>query len=133
MRRVRGQREVTLATQGPHGCGDLRVADPDGCRGAAVGADRDGGEGRTTKARYTGIEPVWFSDSRPNPRWFGHVPGVVMNPEVPWDMVPGQRSVTVVSGVRVLVPRRYQDIRCRPCHQRDMNARRLANYPLPTR
>jgi hypothetical protein len=73
---------------------------------------------RTTKARHAGIEPVWFSDSRSNPRWFGHVPGVVMNPDVPWDRLPGQRSVTVVSGVRVLVPKLCQDIRNGQCPRR---------------
>jgi hypothetical protein len=41
-----------------------------------------------------------------------------MNPEVPWDRLPGQRSVTVVSGVRVLVPKRCQDIRNGQCPRR---------------
>lgn len=59
---------------------------------------------RTTQARYAGVEPVWFSDSHSDPKWLGHVLGVRMNPEVAWDTLPGQRSVTVVSGVRVLVP-----------------------------
>lgn len=73
---------------------------------------------RTTKARHAGIEPVWFSDSRSDPRWLGHVPGIRMNPEVPWDTLPGQRSVSVVSGVRVLVPKQCQDIRNGQCPQR---------------
>jgi len=73
---------------------------------------------RTTKARHAGVEPVWFSDSRSDPRWLGYVPGVRMNPEVPWDTLPGQRSVTIVSGVRVLVPKQCQDIRNGQCPKR---------------
>ena len=73
---------------------------------------------RTTKARYAGVEPVWFSDSKSDPSWLGHVPGIRMNPEVPWDTLPGQRSVTVVSGVRVLSPKPCQEMRNGQCPMR---------------
>lgn len=65
---------------------------------------------RTTKARRAGVLPVWFSDAaRRDPLWMWHVPGVRMH-EQAWDTLPRARSVTVVSGVRVIVPRRCRDI-----------------------
>lgn len=65
---------------------------------------------RTTQARRAGVEPVWFADSGSVPSWNWKVPSIRMNPEVPWDVVPSRRSVTVVSGVRIIVPLRCQDI-----------------------
>jgi len=73
---------------------------------------------RTTQARHAGVEPVWFSDSHSDPKWLGRVPGVRMNPDVAWDRLPGQRSVTVVSGVRMLAPKHCQDIRNGQCPRR---------------
>lgn len=38
---------------------------------------------RTTQAILAGATPTWFTDTRTNPKWFGHVPGVRFNPEIP--------------------------------------------------
>jgi hypothetical protein len=73
---------------------------------------------RTTKARHAGVLPVWFSDSRSHPAWFGQVPGVRMNPDTSWDTLPRSRSVMVVSGVREIIPRRCQSIHNGGCPQR---------------
>ena len=73
---------------------------------------------RTTLARRAGVQPVWFSDAGSDPSWFGAVPGVRMSSEVQWNAVPERRSVAVVSGVRVIVPRRCQNILDARCPQR---------------
>lgn len=72
---------------------------------------------RTTKARRAGVQSVWFADGK-EPSWFWSVPSVRMNPEITWSAVPGPRGVAVVSGVRVVVPRRCQDIRNGQCPNR---------------
>lgn len=72
---------------------------------------------RTTKARQAGVLPIWFSDAHRDPSWLFSVPGVRMN-EQPWNTVPRAGSVTVVSGVRVIVPRRCRDIRNNSCPDR---------------
>jgi hypothetical protein len=38
---------------------------------------------RTTQAILAGATPTWFTDTRTNPKWFGHVPGGPLNPEIP--------------------------------------------------
>jgi len=73
---------------------------------------------RTTKARHAGVLPVWFADSQSDPRWLGHVPGVRMNPKTSWATLPHERSVTVVSGVREIVPRHCQDMHNSQCPRR---------------
>lgn len=64
---------------------------------------------RTTKARRAGVLPVWFSDASRDPAWMFKVPSVRMN-EQSWNTVPHAGSVTVVSGVRIIVPRRCREI-----------------------
>lgn len=82
---------------------------------------------RTTKARRAGVLPIWFSDSLSDPAWLGSVPGVRMN-EQQWDTVPRARSVTVVSGTRIIVPRKCWNIPNSPCP----NRRRGCNEWHPT-
>jgi hypothetical protein len=72
---------------------------------------------RTTKARHAGVLPVWFSDAGSSPRWFEQVPGVRMNPSASWATLPEPRTVTVVGGVREIVPRRCRDWPGSPCPQ----------------
>jgi hypothetical protein len=60
---------------------------------------------RTTQARRGDVLPVWFADSQAAPRWFEQVPGVRMNPGTSWAALPPARSVTLVGGVREIVPR----------------------------
>jgi hypothetical protein len=72
---------------------------------------------RTTKARRAGVLPIWFSDAARNPGWMFQVPSVRMN-EQPWNAVPRTRSVTVVSGVRVIRAGRCRDIPDSPCPNR---------------
>lgn len=81
-------------------------------------------KGRTTKARRAGLQPVWFADSQSNPGWFGHVPGVRMNPEVPWDTLPSRRSVQVVSGVPAIIGRRCRNMRNSVCPDRPYGCNR---------
>jgi len=70
---------------------------------------------RTTLARRAGVQPVWFSDSGGDPSWFGIVPGVRMNPQVPWTSLPRRRSVPIVSGLRVIIPRLCRNISNSQC------------------
>jgi hypothetical protein len=72
---------------------------------------------RTTKARRAGVHSVWFADGR-EPSWFWSVASVRMNPELTWSTVPGPRGVTVVSGVRIVVPRRCREIHNSQCPNR---------------
>jgi hypothetical protein len=78
---------------------------------------------RTTKALRAGITSVWFTDSHFNPKWIGHVPGVRLNPAIPWDRVPRPRSVSV-AGVRHIVERNCRSWRGSQCprHSRGCNA-----------
>lgn len=78
---------------------------------------------RTTKARKAGVLPIWFSDSTNDPQWIGSVPGVRMN-EQQWNTVPRARSVTVVSGTRIIVPRRCRDIPNSPCPDKRLGCNR---------
>lgn len=83
---------------------------------------------RTTKARKAGVLPIWFSDAaNSDPLWLGSVPGVRMN-EQQWNTVPRAGSVTVVSGTRIIVPRRCQNIPNSRCPDR----RRGCNRWHPT-
>jgi hypothetical protein len=81
------------------------------------------GKTRTTKALRAGVTPVWFTDSRRNPAWLGHVPGVRLNPEVPWDTVPSPRTVSV-AGVRHIMERNCRKWPGSPCprHSRGCSA-----------
>lgn len=69
---------------------------------------------RTTKAWRLGVKSVWFSDNRSKPAWGWKVPGVRMM-DMPWDTLPRRRSVTVVSGVRVVKAIRCRDMRNGQC------------------
>jgi hypothetical protein len=72
---------------------------------------------RTTKARRAGVLPIWFSDAHRDPQWIFKVPGVRMN-EQPWSTIPRAGSVTVVSGVRLIIPQRCATIPHSPCPRR---------------
>jgi hypothetical protein len=69
---------------------------------------------RTTKALQAGVTPVWFTDTARNPPWLGHVPGVRLNPKIPWDRVPRPRTVSV-AGVRRIVERNCRTWAGSPC------------------
>ena len=64
---------------------------------------------RTTQAILAGATPTWFTDTRANPKWLGRVPGVRFNPDIPWDMVPRPRTVSVAR-VRHIVERNCRNI-----------------------
>jgi hypothetical protein len=78
---------------------------------------------RTTKALVAGVTSVWFTDSHFNPKWIGHVPGVRLNPDIPWNTVPHRRSVSV-AGVRHIVERNCRTWPGSPCprHSRGCSA-----------
>lgn len=78
---------------------------------------------RTTRALRAGVTPVWFTDSRLNPKWLGHVPGVRLNPAIPWDTVPRPQTVSV-AGVRHIVERNCRKWPGSPCprHSRGCSA-----------
>lgn len=73
---------------------------------------------RTTKARHAGVQPIWFSDNRSDPPWLWAVPGVRMNPDMSWGELPPPRSASVVSGVRLIIPRRCRNISNSRCPRR---------------
>src|SRR6185312_15823668 len=73
---------------------------------------------RTTTYRQAGVEPVWFGDSGSKSKWLFNVPGVLMNPEVDWGSTPPRGTVTVVTGVRVIVEKRCYDIPNSTCPER---------------
>jgi len=84
---------------------------------------RSAAKARMTKARRAGIQPVWFSDNRSNPSWFGAVPGIRMM-DMPWDTLPGQRSVKVISGVPAIIGRRCRNMRNSVCPDRPYGCNR---------
>lgn len=80
---------------------------------------------RTTTYRRAGVEPVWFGDSGSKSKWLFNVPGVLMNPEVDWGSTPRRRTVTVVTGVRVIVEKRCYDIPNSTCPERRYGCKAL--------
>ena len=81
---------------------DLLISGPRAVMSAGVQRSRISvptAKRRTTQALLVGATPTWFTDTRANPKWLGQVPGVRINPEIPWDTVPRPRTVSV-AGVR---------------------------------
>jgi hypothetical protein len=105
---------------------DLLISGPRAVMSAEVQRSRIGvptAKRRTTQALLAGATPTWFTDTRANPKWLGHVPGVRFNPEIPWDTVPRPRTVSV-AGVRHIVERNCRNWPGSPCprHSRGCNA-----------
>jgi hypothetical protein len=105
---------------------DLLISGPRATMSAEVQRSRIGiptAKRRTTQALLAGATPTWFTDTRANPKWLGHVPGVRFNPEIPWDTVPHPRTVSV-AGVRHIVERNCRKWPGSPCprHSRGCNA-----------
>jgi hypothetical protein len=105
---------------------DLLISGPQAVMSAEVQRSHIGvptAKRRTTQALLAGTAPTWFTDTRANPKWLGHVPGVRFNPEIPWDTVPRPRTVSV-AGVRHILERNCRNWPGSPCprHSRGCSA-----------
>jgi hypothetical protein len=105
---------------------DLLISGPRAIMSAEVQRSRIGvptAKRRTTQALLAGATPTWFTDTRANPKWLGHVPGVRFNPDTSWDTVPHPRTVSV-AGVRHILERNCRKWPGSPCprHSRGCTA-----------